>query len=115
MHEMTIARNILEIIYDTVESQDLSRVDSVELNVGLLSNVMNESLLFCFNTLVENTPLSSAKLVIKSKPIKIKCLDCGKISEGNDYIFSCSSCSGSRIEVEGGNELDISGILMKSP
>ncbi len=115
MHEMTLARNILEIVYDYVPENNLGSVASVELNIGILSNVLNDSLRFCFNALIENTPLASAKLKINSLPVKIKCLDCSSITESRDFIFTCSFCSGNNIEVQGGNELHISGIMMKSP
>lgn len=114
MHEMTLARNILEIVYDHVPAENLGSIDSVELNIGILSNVLNDSLKFCFNALIENTPLASAKLKINSLPVKIKCLDCSSITESMDFIFTCSFCSGNNIEVKGGNELHISEIIMKS-
>lgn len=114
MHEMTLARNILEIVHDLVPTNNLAGIDSVELNIGMLSNVLNDSLKFCFNALIENTPLASAKLKINSLPVKIRCLDCNSITESMDFIFTCSFCAGNNIEVQGGNELHISGIIMKS-
>ena len=114
MHELKLAQNILEIIHETVPMHKLCSVDSVELNIGLLSNVMNDSLLSCFETITENTSLSSVKLIINSMPVKIKCMGCGKITEENDFIFSCPFCSGNNIEVIGGDELLVSGIKMKN-
>ncbi|MCJ7553508.1 MAG: hydrogenase maturation nickel metallochaperone HypA [Ignavibacteriaceae bacterium] len=113
MHELSIAQNIIRIINSSVEKEKLGLADKIYLKVGRLSNILTESLLFCFNSAIENTPLQNSELAIEIVPIKIQCNDCNQISATDDFIFTCPSCNGSSITVIGGDELVISSIHLK--
>ncbi|HSR18445.1 MAG TPA: hydrogenase maturation nickel metallochaperone HypA, partial [Ignavibacteriaceae bacterium] len=78
--------------------------------IGRLSNILPESLLFCFNASIEGTELMGTKLEMKSIPVTIHCSACGKISELQDYIFTCPACRSSNIKVLSGDELQIEEI-----
>jgi len=112
MHETTVAANIIDIVRNSIPSGDLAKIAAIRLKVGLLANVMKDSLLFSFNSLKENTPFPSAILEINEMPLIIKCLDCEKENTGNDFIFCCPACRSTHIEVTGGDELSISEIII---
>lgn len=113
MHELSIAQNIIQIVNSSVEQDKLGLVDKVNLKVGLLSNVLINSLEFSYNSIIENTPLKNSRLDIEVIPIKISCNDCSAITITNDFIFSCPECKSSAINVIGGNEMIISSIQLK--
>jgi hydrogenase nickel incorporation protein HypA/HybF len=112
MHEMSIALNIAEIIKETVSESDQNKISSVKIDMGILSNISSESLLFCFNSLKENELFSSASLEINKLPISIRCKHCEALSVENDFIFSCRICSSNDIEVTGGDELSLNSIII---
>jgi hydrogenase nickel incorporation protein HypA/HybF len=112
---MSVALNIADIIKESVPERDLPRILTVRIDIGLLSNISDESLLSCFNSVKENTLYHTAELVIKKLPLSIKCNSCGKISEKEELFFRCSYCSSDKIEVIGGNELNFSEIIIGPP
>jgi hydrogenase nickel incorporation protein HypA/HybF len=114
MHELSIAVNLAEIINDTVPENDLPFIDIIKIDVGLLSNVFPDSLLFSFNSVKEKTHFNSAKLIINKVPLSVKCRNCASISTGDDFIFLCNTCSSADIEVIGGNELRLSEITLRT-
>ena len=113
MHELSIAHNIIQIVNSSVEQDKLDLVDKIYLKVGLLSNVLIESLNFSYTSIIENTPLENSRLDIELLPIKIRCNDCYEINTTNDFIFSCPNCKSSAINVIGGDEMIISSINIK--
>lgn len=113
MHELSIARNIIQIVNSSVESDKLGLVDKIHLKFGLLSNILTDSLNFSYNSIIENTPLKNSNLVIEILPIKIQCKDCNEITTTNDFVFSCPICKSNSISVIGGDELIISSIHLK--
>ena len=48
MHEMSIAEGILDVALDTLRQHDASVIHSVQLDLGLMSGVEPDSLLFCW-------------------------------------------------------------------
>jgi hydrogenase nickel incorporation protein HypA/HybF len=113
MHELTIAKNIIELIEESVSETDQMKIKTINITTGLLSNICRESLLFCFNSIKEKTRFGSAELSIESIPITIKCRDCNEMTVENNYIFNCKTCSSVNIEVLSGYELNLSGIILE--
>lgn len=113
MHELSIARNIIQIVNSSVERDKLGLVDKIYLKFGLLSNILTDSLNFSYNSIIENTPLKNSNLVIEILPIKIQCKDCNEITITSDFVFSCPFCKSNSISVIAGDELIISSIHLK--
>lgn len=107
MHELSIARDILEIVYQYVTPEQMNAVRSVRLKVGKLSGIVPESLEFCFSAIVSDTPLARANLEIERIPTRADCPDCGNSFLIDDPVFSCSRCGGTAIRVVSGTELRV--------
>jgi hydrogenase nickel incorporation protein HypA/HybF len=110
MHELSIAQSILEIVGQNLPAENQKHVKSVIVRIGKLSNVLPESLNFCFEAITRETDFENTQLVIKVIPITIECKNCGKISETEDFVFLCPSCSSNKISVIGGNDLNVEEI-----
>jgi len=113
VHELSIAQNIIQIVNSNVEQDKIYLVDKISIKVGLLSNILIESLNFSYNSVIENTPLNNSRLDIEVLPIKISCNDCSAITTINDFIFFCPECKSSAISVISGDEMVISSIHLK--
>ncbi len=113
MHELSIAQNIFQIVNCSVEKDKLDLVDKIYLKIGLLSNVLTESLNFSYTSVIENTPLKNSRLYIEIIPIKIRCNNCNVINTSNDFIFNCPDCKSLEINVISGDEMIISSIHLK--
>ena len=111
MHEMGIALQIVEIATASLPA-DLSaaRIAKVNLKVGKLAAVVPESLQFCFNVAVKDTPLEDAVLAIEEVPVVARCKDCQAQWTINEPVFVCKICQSGSLEILSGRELDIESI-----
>ena len=111
MHEMGIAMQIIKIAVASIPA-DLKKpqVKRVNIKVGKLSAVVPESLRFCFQIAVQDTPLCDAELNIEEIPLKIRCTDCNVEWTAHEPVFVCRNCNGTSVEMLSGRELDITSI-----
>ena len=107
MHELSIAEEIINIANQYVPSDNKSEVLFVIVEVGKLSNILPDSLEFCFDALIGDTQLKGAKLIVKEIPATVECEDCGNISEIENVIFHCKKCESSKVKLIKGNELKV--------
>ena len=114
MHELSIAEEIISIVRLYTSAETNSNVKAVRIKIGRLSNILPESLLFCFNASIEGTELEGTKLEMKFIPLTILCSGCGKTSKQEDYIFACPLCGSSDIKVLSGDELQIEEIELNN-
>ena len=111
MHEMGIALQIVEIAPASLPA-DLgdARVVAVNLKIGKLAAVVPESLRFCFDVAIKDTPLEGAKLAIEEIPVVAKCKDCNARWTIDEPVFVCKTCQSGSLEILSGRELDIESI-----
>ena len=105
MHELSIAGELLEIIYRYAEDAGVSKVSSVNLRIGELSGIYPDSLEFAFEVLSEGKITENADLKIEKVSPKYVCRKCG-FSTG-EYCEFCKNCGLEEISMEGGSELEI--------
>lgn len=113
MHELSIATEIINIVGQYVDKGNHHRVQTVKVKIGKLTNVLTDSLQFCFEAIVKDSELNEAKLEIENVPLKFLCDDCNETSTTGDYLFKCLSCESSNIKIIAGDELNVSEIILK--
>jgi len=77
LHELSITREILNIILDTAGRNNARSVESVNIELGQLSTFDEESISFYFEFLSKGTLAEGAKLIFKRMPAIAKCKKCG--------------------------------------
>jgi hydrogenase nickel incorporation protein HypA/HybF len=110
MHELSIAQSILDIVNQHLPVGKTIHVKSIKVKIGKLSNVLPDSLRFCFDAITKDSDFEKTQLILNIIPITIKCNDCYKLSEIDDYVFSCPLCDSTNIKVVAGNDLNIEEI-----
>ena len=111
MHEMGIAMEIVRIAGDSIPGNMMgAKVQRVNLQVGKLSAIVADSLRFCFDLIVKDTPLEGAELVIEELPVVVRCRSCQSQWTVSEPVFTCRQCQGGNIEILSGRELDIRSI-----
>jgi hydrogenase nickel incorporation protein HypA/HybF len=73
MHELSIAKGIVEIC---AERAGDARVTRVRLEIGQLSAVMPDAVRFCFDVCAKDTVLEGAELEIIETAGRALCRDC---------------------------------------
>lgn len=108
MHELSIAQNVLEIVFEQCSKSGYTKIDSINLRIGRASGIMPDALLFAFTAIKSDSIARDAALNIEVVPVAGLCKDCsaGFIVE-EEYILNCPVCKGSSFQITSGRELDI--------
>lgn len=110
MHELSVAQEIIGIINQYVPNPKPNSIKSVKVRVGKLSNILTDSLSFCFEAITSETPLNGARLEIIETPVKISCISCNEDSEIEPPVFACPICGNNQIKIVSGTELRVDEI-----
>jgi hydrogenase nickel incorporation protein HypA/HybF len=113
MHELGIARNILEIVKQSVPEEQAAAVRKIRIRVGTMSGVVPDSLEFCLSALLSGTNMQGAGLVMEKVPTASLCRDCGRRFAMDDFAFTCPNCGGTNLELLSGRELEIVDIELE--
>ncbi|MCU0469146.1 MAG: hydrogenase maturation nickel metallochaperone HypA [Arcicella sp.] len=109
MHEISLVRNIFRTLEEEFP-QDIPKVRTINLTVGLLSNVQPILMQNAFQAVLEDEPrYQKTSLNVTVLPILIQCSECQKISEVEQYRFICPCGKPSRNVIQG-EELLISSV-----
>lgn len=76
MHEFSIAAGLVEKLLEFAAQNPDKKIAEVRLAVGELSNVEEEQLRFCYESITTETALASSTLRIESVPAKVQCPHC---------------------------------------
>ena len=110
MHELSIAVSIVEMAQEEAERRDVN-IDAVYLELGPLSGVVAEALLFSYEMACSGTRLEGSRLVIKNVPIEVHCSVCkANKTLSSMQWFCCPECGTPTADVIHGRELVITGL-----
>jgi hydrogenase nickel incorporation protein HypA/HybF len=108
---MGIAMQIIEIATNAIpDDAKNSQVERVNVKIGKLSAVVPDSLKFCFDIVIKDTPLSGAEIVIEEIPVTARCNGCQTEWTIAEAVFSCPKCDNGDIIILTGQELHIESI-----
>jgi hydrogenase nickel incorporation protein HypA/HybF len=110
MHELSIAQEIIGIVQENLPKGNGHSVKLVKLKIGKLTNLLPDSLEFCFDALIQKTPLDGARLEIQHIPVSVRCEQCRAVSEIEGIAFMCPLCGSPEIKMIAGDELQVSEI-----
>ncbi len=112
MHELSIAQEILSIVNQYIPAGKEKDVQLVRVKIGKLSNILPESLQFCFEVIIKETGMPDARMEIIHIPAKIECIDCKSILEVDDIFIYCARCESYNVKIISGDELYVSEIIL---
>jgi hydrogenase nickel incorporation protein HypA/HybF len=110
MHEQSIVESLLAIAIENAEKASANRILRINLVVGELSGVVEESVDFYFNFLSKDTIAANANILYNRIPAQLRCRKCDKIFVAENLNFRCPQCQEQQIEIVGGRELYIESI-----
>lgn len=110
MHEMAIAESIVDIALQTLHDNHGTVIHSVQLDLGVMSGVEPDALLFCFDAVTQNTPAQGATLDIQLLPVTAQCIDCDNTFSVENYDFTCPHCGSRLLNTLTGRELQVRSI-----
>lgn len=108
MHEMSLTEGVVRILEDQAVKHGVSRIKMVWLEIGELSSVDPDSMLFCFGAIAKGTPLTAeAVLKIVRVPGTAWCMDCSESMAIGQRFDPCPKCGGHHLTVTAGDEMRI--------
>ncbi len=107
MHELALAESIVNAVKKAVQDRPNAKVLQVRVRIGELTDIVPDSLVFGFESLVAETPMAGARLEIERVAIKGRCGKCGHEFTVEEFIFICPECFSTDIDLIRGDELEV--------
>lgn len=111
MHELAIARSIVEIASAAADEAGAGRVTAVRVRIGALTAVVPEALNASYEVASRGTLLEGSSLDVSQASAVIHCSICRRQVELPDLTrFACPVCGMPGTDLRGGRELEVESI-----
>ena len=111
MHELPITEAILTLALETARRAGARRVAGIELVVGDLTSIVDDSVQFYFDVLSQDTAAEGAALHFRREAATLACRACGHREQTHPPLpHACPMCGSSRLEVAGGRAFFVQSI-----
>jgi hydrogenase nickel incorporation protein HypA/HybF len=107
MHELSLSRAVLDTV---VKHAGERPVVLVSLRVGLLRQVVPDTLEFYFEFVARETVCEGARLEQEIVKARLRCAACAREWEIDVPAFRCPTCGGGEVTVSAGNEFEVESI-----
>ena len=110
MHELAVTQNILDIVCRYAEQAEAERIVRINLVIGELSSIIDDSVQFYFDYLSQDTIATGAKLTFQRLPVTLSCGECGHQWQPTTADWTCPQCGVAKAYVEKGREFYVDSI-----
>jgi hydrogenase nickel incorporation protein HypA/HybF len=110
MHEMAITQSILDIAVEYAERGGAAHVTALNLVIGQLSSIVDDSVQFYWDIISKGTLCEGAVLNFERIPAQMVCVDCGHTYTLSRGLEACPECGSFRVRVAGGDEFRLESI-----
>ncbi len=110
MHELSVTQHLLSIVLEHAEKASAKRILRVNLQIGALSGIIDESVQFYFDFIGRDTLAEGAKLCFTHVPARFRCAQCGQEFEPGERDWDCPECGATGGRLIAGQEMTIESI-----
>jgi len=110
VHEMAIARSIVDIAVAAAQRERAGRVVRVNVLAGELRAIIPAQLIYYFGVMSKDTLAEGAHLGLETAPLVGRCSDCDEEFDTRDCSLVCPECNGQDIQMVSGTELRVKDI-----
>jgi len=114
MHEMAIAASLVEHVLEVARQQRAVRVDDVELEVGVLQQVVPESLELAFTAAIAGTLAEGARLKLMETPARAVCRPCAREFDAAVDDYRCPQCGQADVRIVGGHDIILKTVVCQT-
>jgi hydrogenase nickel incorporation protein HypA/HybF len=110
MHELSVTESMLGVVLKHAQANNATRVTRINMVLGEMSSVMEESVRFYFDIIAKDTVAQDAELNFKRMKLTGRCGVCGHEFEVVEFDFNCPECKGTQTEIVTGREFQVESI-----
>ncbi len=110
MHELSVTESILEIVTRHAGQAGAQRVTRINLVIGQLASIVDDSVQFYWDILAKDTVADGAQLQFRRIPLEMTCLDCQSHFQPEPDCYACPNCNSSRLQITAGREFFVESI-----
>jgi hydrogenase nickel incorporation protein HypA/HybF len=111
MHELPVTQGVLAAALEAAQGAGARRITTINLVIGDLSSIVDDSVQFYFDILSRGTPAEGAVLRFQRQPATASCRDCGRQFEVKAPLSpQCPICAGQHLQITGGREFRVESI-----
>jgi hydrogenase nickel incorporation protein HypA/HybF len=110
MHEMAVTQSILDIAIAHAQMANAPQITQINLVIGELSGIVDDSVQFYFDFLSKDTIAEGAELAFDRRPAVYRCRECGTTYQPDGFDWICPTCEALAFEVLSGREFQIESI-----
>ena len=113
MHELSIVKRILEMALEVSRDHGDQPVERVEVQVGVLRQVVPESMLFAFEAACRGTLAEGAVFEWSKVPAEVICERCEAVFHPEFALWVCPACGAGGGRIVAGDELLVSSVTLR--
>jgi hydrogenase nickel incorporation protein HypA/HybF len=110
MHELSITQSVLEIALRHAERAGARRITRLNLVIGELSSIVDDSVQFYWGFVSQDTIAAGAELHFERVPGALRCLGCGHTFPLNSRDYTCPACGERQVVSAGGDDFRLESI-----
>lgn len=110
MHELAVTESLLKTATEYALKNEAKKVSSLNLLIGELSGIVDDSVQFYWDIISADTICSQAVLNIERRSAKFKCQTCQNEYEMEGELSPCPLCGSVNIRVISGDEFLLQSI-----
>jgi len=110
MHELSITESLLKTSCEYAQKNNAKKVIALNLVIGELSGIVDESVQFYWDIISEKTICEKALLKFNKKNAVICCFNCGLEFEMAGELTPCPECGSMNLKILSGNEFLLESI-----
>ena len=111
MHELAVTQGILSVALEAADRAGARRIDAIDLVIGDLASIVDDSVQFYFDILARGSPAEGAALRFRRVPADGTCLACSaQFIIGPTVMDACPVCGSGQVLITGGREFYVESI-----
>ena len=115
MHEMPIAAAIVEQAVEAVAPHRATRIDTIEVEIGRMRQLVPEALQVAFAAVSQDTIAEGARLDITEIDMEAVCRRCEHRFRPEINLYLCPNCHEADVRIVAGNDMILKSITAQTP
>lgn len=110
MHELSYTQGVLDIALENARKAEAKRITRINLVIGGMSGIVDDSVRFCFELLSQDSIAHNAELTFRRVPTRLHCRKCDLAFEPDSEQWGCPRCRKWDVELQAGSEFYVDSI-----